>query len=205
MRVTENLLRAGVYGLWMVQVVEWNDRHILELSEGYLPDKQHLEGVLSSRMTPGEEFDFETREEAAAWLITTFCRSKSLGTGYPGSLAWRFYTWVFGPSRECEDGILQDWFEPEASNTDYRVFLYYKPRFTFPGGRIPRNYWSYARRRIGVKQREGKYADRIPNAREFLDRVLRAYYEGDAAVESCMKNSGQPVWGSRGFTFGYLE
>lgn len=165
-------LKVIGYGLSMVALRIQDEENYLCFTEGYLPDIQHMEKVYPRSLRRERETRFSSSEEGAAWLFSTFARSKSMYHGCPEEIAAKFHTWILGKPVSAESTRLTPWFENlSQSSAPYRLAIHYEPIYKWPDGGNFRHYWSDAGRRLGLKHRVGSWKALLPDTREYLMRI----------------------------------
>ena len=143
--------------------------------------------------------DLSSREKGAALTLSLLCRRKysfSYGRSHRVAYDLPLETWVLGPASN-EQALFQHLFRDLSSPRDYRIFLHWTPQHH--NGSTITPLWKEVYHLVVSPVRALKDVPRDGEEpiQSFLKDLLRAYAEGDHAVELAIRETAHPFWNSR--------
>ena len=168
------------------------------MTDGYLPDMQQLE--LLAPQAPKDlvlkEFDFDTREDAAAWVLGTMAR-RTYALSMKKGINHRtidIHSWIIGPP-DTADARFAKWFIDKEP--DYCLALHSSPNKCTETGRIIKSTpFSINYRKHSGKLNMGQRGTRLlrQEMQQDLDNLILEASNSKEALTKLMDCSGHPYW-----------
>jgi len=173
------------------------------LADAYLPSMEQLLAAAPQRPARfrQDSYDFRSRDEALAWMLSTSTRQKSYHRNVfsiEEALSFPCHTWVLRPPQSVETP-LREWFAGEPDDSELRITIQSTPT-RFGNREIPDlSGYVYSGKKLGLQR---KYFRRGPGRQirlpsqlkisgsEFLDRFDQVHRNGAGVVDTFLASVG---------------